>query len=91
MTPPSSGRFIMCVQSLKQELATYEREKARLVSESVGKYVLIKGDDVAGVWGTYEDALRQGYQQFGLVPFLVKQVRGTDEVCFFTRDLVACS
>jgi hypothetical protein len=87
----AEGELAMCVQSLQQELATYQREKSRLVSESEGKFVLIKGDEVAGVWGTYEDALREGYEQFGLTPFLVKQVREIDNVCFFTRELAPCS
>ena len=76
----------MCVQSLQTELATYEREKPRLVAESEGKYALIQGDSVAGIWDTYEDTLKEGYQKFGLTPFLVKQVRGIDQVCHFTNS-----
>lgn len=75
---------------LKKELATYEREKARLVAESEGKYVVIHGDAVAGVWDTYEDALRAGYAAFRLEPFLVKQIQGIDQIHFFTRDLTTC-
>ena len=80
----------MCVQALKVELETYSRQRDRLVSESEGKYVLISKDQVAGVWDTYEDALKAGYTQFGLQPFLVKQIQGIDRVHFFTRKLVAC-
>ena len=80
----------MCVRSLQIELATYEREKPRLVGESEGKFALIHGDCVAGVWDTYEDALRAGYGQFKLEPFLVKQIQAIERVHFFTRDLVTC-
>jgi hypothetical protein len=79
----------VCTQSLQQELATYEREKSRLISESQGKFVLIKGDEV-DVWGTYEDALRAGYEKYGLTTFLVKQVRETEDLCYFTRKLAPC-
>jgi len=80
----------MCTHSLQKELATYEREKSRLVSESEGKFALVHGDHVAGVWDTYEDALKAGYGQFGLEPFLVKQIQAIERVHFFTRDLVTC-
>lgn len=77
-------------ERLKIELATYEREKLRLIAESEGKYVLIHGNDVAGVWDTYEDALKAGYAEFKLDPFLVKQIQGVDRIHFFTRDLAVC-
>jgi hypothetical protein len=80
----------MSTHLLEKELAAYEKEKSRLVSESAGKFALIHGDCVAGVWDTYEDALKAGYGQFKLEPFLVKQIQGIDRVHFFTRDLVTC-
>ena len=64
--------------------------KICLVVESEGKYALIQGDSVAGIWDTYEDALKAGYAQFGLKPFLVKQIQGIERVHFFTRNFVAC-
>lgn len=81
----------MCkIVRLKAELETYEREKSRLVTESEGKYVLIHGSQVAGIWDTYQDALAAGYSTFGLEPFLVKQILGIEQVQFFTRDLAPC-
>jgi len=77
-------------QLFTKELATYEREKSRLVAESEGKFALIRGDVVVSVWDTYEDALQAGYTQFGLEPFLVKQIQGIDQIHFFTRDLTGC-
>ena len=77
-------------ERLKTELETYEKMRAELVSESQGKYVLIHGEDIAGVWDTYEDALRAGYNRFQLDPFLVKRISGTETVQFFTRDIVPC-
>lgn len=80
----------MCGESLRQELKTYEREKPRLLGEGEGKFALIKGDIVAGVWDTYEDAIQAGYTQFKLEPFLVKKIEAMERLHFFTRDLVEC-
>ena len=76
--------------SLEKELETY---KAKLPSlcESEGKWVLIHGTEIKGIFAAYEDALAEGYKAFGLNPFLVKQIETEGQVHFFTRDLVlAC-
>ena len=77
-------------ERFKSELATYEREKSRLVAESEGKFVVIQGADVGGVWDTYVDALNAAYGKFGLTPFLVKQIESVERVHFFPRDLGSC-
>lgn len=74
-------------ERLKLETETYEREKSALIAAGgEGKFVLIHGSTVVGTWGTYEDALREGYQKFRLEPFLVKQVQGHERVQFISRD-----
>jgi hypothetical protein len=77
-------------EPLARELVTYERHKEELVGAHEGRFVLIHGDEIAGVWDTYQDALEAGYRQFNLEPFFVKQIRGIEQVQFFTRDIVAC-
>ena len=74
----------------KNELSTYEREKELLVNGNEGRYVVIRDDIVAGIWDTYEDALKAGYERFGLEQFLVKQIQGIDRIQFFTRDIEIC-
>jgi hypothetical protein len=76
----------MATDHLKTELETYEQNKANLLGKE-GKFVLIRGTEVAGTWDTYEDALQAGYQKYGIAPFLVKQIQGTERVQFFTRGL----
>jgi hypothetical protein len=76
-------------QGFDQERRTYESHKAELLKDE-GRYVLIKGDDVAGVWSTYEEALEAGYGRFGLQPFYVKQVAAVESVIQITRDVVPC-
>ncbi len=71
---------------LKTELETYEANKQALLGKE-GKYVLIHGTELSEPWDTYEDALKAGYEKYGIEPFLVKQIQGTESVQFFTRDL----
>ncbi len=75
--------------ALEKELATYRAKLEELLSDE-GKFVLIHGDVVAGVWDTYEDALQTGYQKFGLTPFFVKRIQWAETVQNFTRDFPLC-
>jgi len=69
---------------LEQESATY-REKLPELAKHEGRYVLIHAAEVIDTFASYEDALRQGYRQFGLQPFLVKQIQSSELVQFITR------
>lgn len=75
--------------ALEKELETYNRElQALLANEGDGKFALIQDDKVIDVFGTYEDALKEGYKTFGVTtPFLVKQVLAVEQVQCFTRDI----
>ncbi len=75
---------------LEKELETYKRELPALVAASRGKFVLIHDSQVAGVFDTYADAIRVGYEKFGLTPFLVKQINAMETVQHFTRDIGLC-
>jgi hypothetical protein len=57
----------------RQERATYE-ERAAELARYEGRYVVIKGREIAGVWPSYEEALDGGYDRFGPVTFFVKQI-----------------
>lgn len=61
-------------QLLDTELKTYSRQRDNLLGTAEGKFVLIRKDQVIGVYDSKIDAITQGYQQFGNVPFLVKQI-----------------
>jgi hypothetical protein len=75
--------------ALERELETYRRERQKLLTQE-GKFALVHGDEVAGVWDTYDDALQAGYTRYGLEPFLVKKVEAAERVQFFTRDVGPC-
>ena len=44
--------------------------------------VLIKGSDVGGVFRDRSEALREGYQRLGVVPFLVRQIVASEPVVY---------
>ena len=66
---------------LQRELQTYERQRAALLAHE-GKFVLIHGEDVSGVFDEYIDALRAGYERFGFERFLVREIHAIDPVEF---------
>lgn len=75
---------------LEKELETYQRELPKLSSHA-GKFALIGGSELLGVYGTYEDALAAGYEKCKMDPFLVKQIQVVEQVQHFTRDVVPTS
>jgi len=74
---------------LDPELETYERHRSDLLAAHSGKWVLIRGNEVAGTFDTQNDAIAEGYRRFGNVPFLVKQILAIETPAFFTSNLIA--
>lgn len=72
---------------LAKELEVFYRELPRLLKDSEGKYVLIKGDSV-DVFAAYEDALKAGYDRYKLDSFLVKHVESNDVVVI--HPVISC-
>ena len=70
--------------ALEKELSTY-KAKLRDLKEHEGKFVLIHGEDVVDLFTSYDDAIKEGYQKFGLEPFLVKQIQSVEHVQFISR------
>jgi hypothetical protein len=75
--------------SLDTELATFERELDRLLADPGSRdgFALIHGEDVVGVYSDFDSALAAGYAQFGIEPFLVKQVTEQEAPLYFSRNL----
>jgi hypothetical protein len=72
--------------ALEQELETFKRELPNLLARE-GNFVVICGDQVTGIYSSYEDALKVGYDKCGLKPFLVKKIQAVEQVQYFSRDL----
>jgi hypothetical protein len=62
------------VEMLKKEFQTYEANKGELIGKYKGKFALIKDDQVIDIFDTKIDAIHQGYERLGNVPFFVKQI-----------------
>ena len=75
--------------ALEKELETY-RNKLSELKQSEGKFVLISGDTIVDIFVSYEDALKEGYNKFGIQPFLVKQIRSLENVQFISRNVKIC-
>jgi hypothetical protein len=71
--------------ALEAELAAY-RDLLSSWTEHEGKFVLIHGKDVVDFFAPYEDAIKVGYQRFGLDPFLVKQVNRLERAQFIRHE-----
>jgi hypothetical protein len=70
--------------ALEKELQTYKDKLAEMRAHE-GKYVLIQGDSIVDYFATYEDAIKAGYQKFGLASFMVKQIQSSAQVQFISR------
>jgi hypothetical protein len=61
---------------LAQEWNTYRREAAHLLAAGhEGRHVLIKGEQIIGIWDKHEEALAAGYRQFLGESFLVHHIQ----------------
>ena len=64
---------------LENELQYFEKNRKQWVSLYQGKFVLIKGEELLGIFDKPEDALAEGARRFGLASFLVLRVEETTE------------
>ncbi len=74
---------------LKPEILTYRRELPRLIAEgNEGRFVLIKGNQVLGIWDSDEDAYHAGLERFGLgAVFLAQPIDARDLKRVFPQEL----
>jgi hypothetical protein len=70
--------------ALERELAAYKAKLEELKAQA-GKYVLIHGDNVIDTYSAYDDALKEGYEKFGLEPFMVKRIEVIEQAHFISR------
>ena len=74
---------------LETELKTYEQNRDHLLGTAEGKFVLIHDSQVIGIYDAKMDAIAAGYQQFGNVLFLVKQILRIEAPLHFISNLFA--
>lgn len=70
--------------SLADELTTY-RDRLPELMRDAGKYVLIKGRDVVGIYPDRQGALSEAVARFRGEPVLVKQIVEEEPYLFFNH------
>ena len=87
--PAISATMRRMSTAIKTELETFRRVLPDLLADpaNTGKYVLIHGETVSGVFPTRESGLDAGYERFELAPFLVKRIVEREEPKYFSRNL----
>jgi hypothetical protein len=59
--------------------------------EKKGMYALLANGQFDSVWPTLNEALKAGYERFGLTPFLAQHIAGSDEeAVYFSRNIKRC-
>lgn len=69
---------------LQQELDFFEQQRVDLFARAPGKYALVKGTELVGIFDTEIEAIRTGYQKIGNEAFLVKHIVEADVPLTFT-------
>jgi len=59
---------------LEQELRFYDEHFQEWLSRYGGRFVLVKGSELIGVFNTVDEALSEGARRFGLESLLIRQV-----------------
>lgn len=74
---------------LEKELEVFNTINAELQSQYPnGGFVVIKDENVLGVWSSRIDALKAGIEKYGNVEFLVKNIFDSDAVINFSKNLM---
>jgi len=63
--------------SQTEDFKFFEKRLPDFLKENKGKFVLIKNKQEHGFYNSAEEALREGYNKFGNVEFLIQEI--TDE------------
>jgi hypothetical protein len=65
--------------AVEREIETYRKELPRLLAAGqAGRFVLIKGEKVVGIWDTQAEAIQAGRERYGLEPLAIKRIDPRD-------------
>jgi hypothetical protein len=71
---------------IAREWSLYRREVERLLAEGhENRWLLIKGDEIIGIWDTEEEARAVALQKYLMEPCLIQQVRRREPVVRMSR------
>jgi hypothetical protein len=75
---------VIHTNELDIELRFFNEHRSDLLQDAAGKFALVKGEKLIGIFDSENAAIRQGYETFGNVPFLVKRITEVDIPLNFT-------
>jgi len=67
------------LEPLEQERKFFKEHQAEWQKAYAGKFVLVKGEALCGVFDSDSTAVSEGIRRFGLEPFLVRNVVEKEE------------
>lgn len=65
---------------LEKEYELFASVKDELLKHHEGKFALIYGSDLVGIWDSQESAYSDGIERFGNVSFLIKRIIADDAI-----------
>ena len=68
---------------LAQELETFLTYQPEWLRTDPGKYALIKGEEVLGLYDRQEDAFAEGYRHFRRKAFMVQRIQESFDTYYF--------
>lgn len=71
---------------LELETKYFESKLPQLIQSDMGKVVLIKDEQIIGMFAAMADALKAGYEKFKEEPFFVKQILPVQEPLNFANN-----
>jgi len=66
--------------ALETEIKYFEAHRAEWLKHHAGKFALVRGEDLVGVYDTSDAAYEEGVERWGNVAFLVKQILSVDPI-----------
>jgi hypothetical protein len=70
------------------ELEVFCERLDKWLTQDIGRFVLIRGLEIRGPYDTQNDAITIGYETYGNVPFLTKEIQPLERPATFTRDIL---
>jgi len=70
------------VRPLEVELRTYDRERTRLENEHRGKFVLVRGEEIAAIFDDFRTASEHAARSFEQESYLIHRI-GTERTGMF--------
>jgi hypothetical protein len=68
------SEFIEMVRPLDLELSTYDRQRARLEDEHPGKFVLIRGEEIVGIFDDFQSASEYAAHRLQWQAYLIQGI-----------------